>query len=107
MGGGPACTVVPHIKGLEHGDDSFLFDADLGDECLDDGFAFGGCAVGDDPVEGDPDAVDGAGWWRGGGLVEGVGQFVLTDLELVDVVGEFFQALPAGGVDAPFLKWRL
>jgi hypothetical protein len=52
----------------EHGDDSFLGDADLGDECFDGGLALGGCAGVEDVVQVGADLLDGVG--RGcGGLV--------------------------------------
>ena len=48
----------------EHGDDSFLGDADFGDEGFDSGFAFAVAAAGDDRAEVGAEALDdiGRGW---------------------------------------------
>jgi hypothetical protein len=82
----------------EHGDDSFLGDAYLGDQGLDGGFALGGGAGVEDVVQVGAEPLDGVGRGCGGLVADGVGDLVVAGLELVDLGAQGGDAGAGGGV---------
>jgi hypothetical protein len=82
----------------EHGDDSFLGDAYLGDQGFDGGLALGGCAGVEDVVQVGAELLDCVGRGCGGLVADGVGDLVVAGLELVDLGAQGGDAGASGGV---------
>ena len=83
---------------LEHGDDSFIGDADLGDEGFDGGLALGGGAAGDGVGQVGLEPLDCAGRRWGGFAVHGFCEFVGAGGELGDLALEGLEAGAGGGI---------
>src|SRR5579875_40244 len=86
------------LRDFEHGDESFRCDADLADERFDGGLALGGRTGVDDPAQVAGEVADHR--WRGGLRLagDGGGECVAAGGELGDLVVEFAEPGPGGGV---------